>query len=51
MRKSRFTEGQIVGVLKGDDGVPLAELVRTTASVARRTSIGSRSTPAPRSPI
>jgi putative transposase len=29
MRKSRFTESQIVGILKdGDDGVPLAELVR-----------------------
>lgn len=29
MRNSRFTEGQIVGILKdGDDGVRLAELVR-----------------------
>ena len=29
MRKSRFTESQIVGILKdGDDGVPLVELVR-----------------------
>jgi putative transposase len=29
MRKSRFTESQIVGILKdGDAGVPLAELVR-----------------------
>jgi putative transposase len=29
MRKSRFTESQIVGILKeGDAGVPLADLVR-----------------------
>ena len=29
MRKSRFTESQIVSILKdGDAGVPLAELVR-----------------------
>lgn len=29
MRKSRFTESQIVGILKdGDAGLPLAELVR-----------------------
>lgn len=29
MRKSRFTESQIVGILTdGDDGVPLADLVR-----------------------
>ena len=29
MRKSRFTESQIVSILKdGDDGVPLADLVR-----------------------
>ncbi len=29
MRKSRFTESQIVGILKdGDDGVPLADVVR-----------------------
>ena len=29
MRKSRFTESQIVNILKdGDTGVPLAELVR-----------------------
>ena len=29
MRKSRFTESQIVGILKdGDAGIPLAELVR-----------------------
>jgi hypothetical protein len=30
MRKSRFTESQIVNILKdGDTGLPLAELVRT----------------------
>lgn len=29
MRKSRFTESQIVSILKdGDGGIPLAELVR-----------------------
>ena len=48
MRKSRFTESQIVSILKdGDAGIPLAELVRNTASAGRRTSPGSRSTPAP----
>ena len=30
MRKSRFTEAQIVGILKeGEAGVPVAEIVRT----------------------
>ena len=30
MRKSRFTESQIVGILKeGEAGIPLAEFVRT----------------------
>jgi hypothetical protein len=52
MRKSRFTESQIVSILKdGDDGVPLADLVRKHGSAGRPTSTGSRNMPAPRSPI
>ena len=32
MRKSRFTESQIVGILKeGEAGVPLADLVRVAS--------------------
>ena len=38
MRKSRFTESQIVGILKdGDAGVPIAELVRKHG-ISRATS-------------
>jgi putative transposase len=49
MRKSRFTESQIVGILKdGDDVVPLADLVRKHG-ISRATYF-NRLSPARRDP-
>ena len=42
MRKSRFTESQIVGILKeGEAGVPLADLVRKHG-ISRGSSTGGQ---------
>jgi hypothetical protein len=51
MRKSRFTESQIVDILKkGAAGGPIAEILRQhTTSARRRTFSGARSTPGRRS--
>ena len=50
MRKSRFTESQIVAILKqGEAGIPIAEILRSTTSARRCTSSGERSMPVPRS--
>ena len=50
MRKSRFTESQIVAILKqGEAGVPIAEILRQH-SISKATYFsGARNTPAPRS--
>jgi hypothetical protein len=50
MRKSRFTESQIVGILKqGEAGVPIAEILRQHNISKAPISIGGRSTREPRS--
>jgi hypothetical protein len=50
MRKSRFTESQIVAILKqGEAGVPIAEILRQHNISKRRTFSGDLSTPGPRS--
>ena len=50
MRKSRFTESQIVEILKqGEAGVPIAEILRQHNSAGRPTSSGERSMLVPRS--
>ena len=50
MRKSRFTESQIVDILKqGEAGVPIAEILRQHKSARQHTFSGARSTPGRRS--
>jgi hypothetical protein len=47
MRKSRFTEAQIVDIVREyDAGVPPKELARKTGFTSTRSGFGGRSTPA-----
>jgi hypothetical protein len=42
MRKSKFNETQIVGILRdAESGVPVPDLLRSTASARRRSSSGA----------
>ena len=51
MRKSKFGETQIVGILKdAESGVPVADLLRSTASARPPSSSGGASTAARRCP-
>ena len=48
MRKSKFSESQIVGILKdAESGVPVADLLRKCGVSRRRSSSGEVSTAAP----
>lgn len=45
MKKSRFAESQIVALVReGEAGMPVAEILWSTSSVAKPTSRGNRST-------
>jgi hypothetical protein len=44
MRKSRFSEERIIGVLKEHKGLPVAEIGRRQGPVTRRSTLGVRST-------
>jgi hypothetical protein len=45
MKKANFSEAQLVAIWKeGEAGVPVAQIVRNTASARRWTPTGNRST-------